>query len=154
MPRTLPQQLSTQAQASLYTLQQGVPSGPRRRRLGFRCCPLAVIRTAAASESPSLTRSRSRPGPEHTAGTKLGKIGKTDARQPVDQVGLSGADPVRASLKARTKSTASSHVIIVRTVSPVQGDPRPTARARAPSRGRLPYPPRQVAVQQPGASQP
>ncbi|MEV5012534.1 hypothetical protein [Streptomyces sp. NPDC055692] len=46
---------------------------------------------------------------------KLVKVGETDTRQDVEEVGLGGTDAARGSLGAGAKSAANRHTITLRT---------------------------------------
>ena len=48
----------------------------------------------------------------------MGKVGETDARQCVEEVGLRGADAARV-LRARAESAAGCHAVIVWGVPPL-----------------------------------
>src|SRR5262249_43952281 len=69
----------------------------------------ALVRTAAGSESAARARRRRGLSAGHSTGPQLVQVGEVDARQRIEKVGLGGADAVRGSLGAGTKSSADGH---------------------------------------------
>jgi hypothetical protein len=73
---------------------------------------------AAGSQGAAGAGRRGQVGAEHSPLPQLGKIGETDARQCVEEVGLRGADAARI-LRARAESAAGCHTAIVWVVPPL-----------------------------------